>query len=44
MRWKKCWKDVPKTPKPYFTLRLKLMEEASVKYFVGQLTSASANL
>src|SRR6266850_8306318 len=26
-------------PKPYFTLRRKLMEEASLKYFVGQLTS-----
>ena len=26
-------------PKPYFTLRLKLIEDASSKYFVGQLTS-----
>src|SRR5271169_1291809 len=26
-------------PKPYFTLRRKLIEDASLKYLVGQLTS-----
>jgi len=26
-------------PKPYFKLRLKLIDDASAKYFVGQLTS-----
>ena len=30
---------VPSTPNPYFTLRRKLMDEASSKYFVGQETS-----
>jgi hypothetical protein len=30
-------------PKPYFTLRRKLMLEASLKYFVGQLTSPIVN-
>src|ERR1700678_1452907 len=31
--------DVPSTPKPYLTLRRKLIEEASAKYFVGHDTS-----
>src|SRR5437870_4002779 len=31
---------VPRQPKPYLMLRRRLMEEASGKYFVGQLTSA----
>jgi hypothetical protein len=30
------FKDVLSTPSPYFTLRLKLIEDASAKYFVGQ--------
>src|SRR6185369_7248280 len=33
------WSAVPSTPKPYFTLLLKLIEDASGKYLVGQLTS-----
>src|SRR5882757_5494189 len=33
------FRPTPRQPKPYFTLRWKLMEEASLKYFVGQLTS-----
>src|SRR5580698_11331496 len=33
------WTEVPSTPKPYFTLRRKLMEEASSKYLVGHDTS-----
>jgi hypothetical protein len=32
---------VSKHPKPYFMLRNKFMDEASAKYFVGQLTSAT---
>jgi hypothetical protein len=32
--------DVPPFPRPYWILRLRLIEDASVKYFVGQLTSA----
>ena len=32
-------KVVPSTPKPYFTLRRKLIDDASSKYFVGQETS-----
>src|SRR5258708_14184963 len=28
--------EVPRTPRPYSTLRLKLMDDASSKYFVGQ--------
>ena len=34
---------VPRHPKPYFKLRRKLMEDASGKYFVGQLTSPIVN-
>jgi len=34
-------RPVPRQPKPYFMLRLKLIEEASAKYLVGQLTSAT---
>ena len=30
---------VPSTPNPYRTLLLKLMEDASLKYLVGQLSS-----
>lgn len=40
MRCIKCIMLTIKTPKPYFKLRLKLIEEASSKYFVGQLISA----
>jgi hypothetical protein len=32
-------KVVATTPNPYFTLRRKLIDEASSKYFVGQETS-----
>src|SRR5690554_540933 len=32
--------DVFNTPRPYVTLLGKLMDEASVKYFVGQVISA----
>jgi len=35
-------KAVIKHPKPYFMLRNMLIDEASGKYFVGQLTSAMA--
>jgi len=36
------YKDaVIKHPKPYFMLRNKFIDEASAKYFVGQLTSAT---
>jgi hypothetical protein len=34
---------VARQPKPYVTLRRKLIEEASAKYFVGQLTSPMVN-
>jgi ribulose-phosphate 3-epimerase len=34
-------KDVWRQPKPYLILRLRLMDDASAKYFVGQLTSAT---
>ena len=34
---------VASTPMPYFTLRLKLMEDASSKYFVGQEISPIPN-
>src|ERR1039457_2060766 len=34
---------VHKQPKPYRMLRRRLMEDASAKYFVGQLTSAMVN-
>jgi len=33
-------KAVLRHPKPYLILLYKLMDEASAKYFVGQLTSA----
>lgn len=33
-------KAVIKHPKPYLMLRNRLIDDASVKYFVGQLTSA----
>jgi hypothetical protein len=32
---------VHRHPKPYLTLRTRLIDEASGKYFVGQLTSAT---
>ena len=35
-RFKRKSRAVCNTPKPYFTLRWKLMDEASSKYFVGQ--------
>ena len=31
--------EVARTPSPYFTLLEKLIDEASAKYFVGQLIS-----
>src|SRR6185312_1100921 len=34
---------VPRQPNPYLMLRRKLIEEASGKYLVGQLTSAMVN-
>ena len=34
-------KAVNKQPKPYFMLRKRFMDEASEKYFVGQLISAT---
>src|SRR5216684_2551117 len=37
--WRENFKVVCKTPRPYFTLRLKLIEDASAKYFVGHDTS-----
>ena len=37
---KKCLILTFNTPKPYFTLLLKLMDDASSKYLVGQLISA----
>ena len=40
IRCAKWHSDTRSTPNPYFMLRLKLMEEASSKYFVGQVTSA----
>src|SRR6266849_1607283 len=36
---RKNFSVVCNTPKPYFTLRLKLIDEASAKYLVGQETS-----
>jgi len=36
---RKNFTEVTNTPRPYFTLRGKLMEEASGKYRVGQETS-----
>jgi hypothetical protein len=39
----KYFTDVAKTPRPYFTLLEKLMDEASLKYFVGQLISPIRN-
>ncbi len=36
-------KETRNTPNPYFILRLKLMLEASSKYFVGQVTSPMSN-
>src|SRR6478735_5705142 len=38
-RWSANCNVVPSTPNPYFTLRRKLIDEASSKYFVGQETS-----
>jgi hypothetical protein len=32
--------DTDKTPIPYLALLLKLMDDASLKYFVGQVISA----
>jgi hypothetical protein len=32
--------EVPKTPNPYLVLLEKLIEDASSKYFVGQVISA----
>ena len=40
MRCKKWVIDTFSTPKPYFTLRLKLIDDASSKYLVGQVISA----
>ena len=40
VRARKYRHDTLSTPKPYVMLRLKLMELASSKYFVGQVTSA----
>ena len=37
------WDPTFKQPKPYLQLRRKLMEDASLKYFVGQLTSPIVN-
>jgi hypothetical protein len=37
---KRNFAAVPRQPNPYFTLRRKLIDEASLKYFVGQLISA----
>src|SRR6266481_8096188 len=36
-------KPVPRQPNPYLILRLRLIEDASGKYFVGQLTSPIVN-
>src|ERR1041384_2369939 len=34
------FKPVERHPKPYLMLRVRLIDEASMKYFVGQVTSA----
>ena len=43
MRCKKWVTDTFNTFKPYFTLRLKLIDDASSKYLVGQVISAISN-
>lgn len=43
MSLQKCLTDTNKTPNPYIMDRLKLMDDASAKYFVGQLNSAISN-
>src|SRR4051812_11454839 len=40
---KRNFKPVDRQPKPYFTLRRKLIDDASLKYLVGQLTSPIVN-
>src|SRR6185437_1211601 len=43
MRFSRRSSAVPRTPKPYFTLRWKLIDEASSKYFVGHEISPTRN-
>lgn len=41
--WRRNLNEVARTPRPYFTLLVKLMEDASSKYLVGQLISPIRN-
>ena len=42
--WSTNFAEVDRTPRPYLTLLLKFIEEASSKYRVGQLISPILNL
>ena len=41
--WSRKLSAVMRQPMPYFTLREKLIEDASAKYFAGQVISATLN-